>query len=240
MDEKQYYESVAEDINLWELDSRHNRYFQDMIRYDAILKIMPKSRQRVLDLGCGDGYLSYLMAKLGHQVTSPIDLSQNRLDKFKEIASEFGIEQKIGNVKATDLPDQSFDLIVSSEVLEHITGYDDVLREAHRLLKTGGWFIVSVPHDEPLKQFVCPHCLKPFFRDGHVNRFNRHNLPQALQSHGFEVSKIRVLRSKILNQFQYHLKLKYGLLVKFIDRILSGLLPKYTFYLLIVARKPSA
>lgn len=239
MDGKKYYESVAGEINLWNLDDRHNRYYQDMIRYDSILKFIPKQPQKILDLGCGDGYLSYLMAKNGHKLTS-LDLSQTRLDKFKQIADEFDIEQKIGDVKHTGLPGQTFDLIVSSEVIEHIEGYEEVLIEAYRLLKIDGLFIVSVPHNEPLKKYICPHCLKPFYRDGHVNRFNRTNLVKSLKKYKFEVLKIKLARSKILNQLQFHLKLKYGLIIRIIDRVLSTLFQKYTLYLLIVARKPPA
>ncbi|MBN1348405.1 class I SAM-dependent methyltransferase [candidate division KSB1 bacterium] len=239
MDQKKYYESVAQELNLWSLDKRQNRYFQDMIRYDNILKLIPRQRLTILDLGCGDGYLSYLMAQKGHRVTS-LDLSQARLDKFRQIAEDFGITQKTGDIKHTGIDEQTFDLIVSSEVLEHIEGYEEAIIEAYRLLKPGGLFIVSVPHDEPLKQFICPHCLKSFYRDGHVNRFNRVNLPQALAEQGLEIEKIKTVRSKILNQLQYHLKLKYGSIVKLLDRFLVGLLPRYTFYLITVARKPRA
>lgn len=238
MEEQKYYESVAEELNLWTLSKRHNRYFQDMIRYDRILKNLPKQPQKILDLGCGDGYLSFLMAQQGHQVVS-LDLSLNRLKKFRDIAREYGIEQKIGDVKQTGLKDQSFDVIVTSEVLEHIEGYPAVLLEAARLLKANGVLIITVPHDEPQKLLTCPHCLKQFYRDGHVNRFNRENLKNALIKQKYDVLQTTVFRSKILNQMQYHLKLKYGTLIKLMDSILSAIFPKRTLYLMLIARKPA-
>lgn len=238
MDEKNYYEAVAEEANLWEVDKRDNRYYQDMIRFDRILQLLPDESQKILDLGCGDGYLSYLMARAKHQVTA-FDLSINRLEKFKNIATEYAIEQQIGDVKSTGFPENTFDIIICSEVIEHIDEYEKVLQEAYRILKPEGQFIVSVPHDEPRKIITCPHCLKQFYRNGHINRFTRQNLPEALQEHQFQVLKIKTIRSKVLNQFQYHLKLKYGVLLKFWDRMLSFLFPKYTFYLIIVAQKPT-
>ena len=239
MSEQQFYESVAGEINLWELDRRQNRYFQDMIRYDNILKLIPPKPLKILDLGCGDGYLSYLLAGEGHQVTA-LDLSPTRLEKFKTVAQQYGIEQIIGDVKQTGLPSQNFDLIVSSEVLEHITGYQEVILEARRLLKTNGLLIVTVPHDEPTKILTCPHCLKKFYRDGHVNRFNRINLPAALTEEALQVVKVTVARSKILNQLQYHLKLKYGAALKLTDRLLCALFPRQTLYLIVVARKSNS
>ncbi len=237
MDEKNYYEAVSEEANLWEVGKRDNRYYQDMIRFDHILKLLPRTSQKILDLGCGDGYLSYLMAKEKHQVTA-FDLSQNRLEKFKDLAQEYGIEQKIGDVKNTGLPDDTYDFIICSEVLEHIAEYEKVLQEAFRILKPDGQFIVSVPHDEPRKIITCPHCLKQFYRNGHINRFTRQNLQESLKEHHFDVLKINAIRSKILNQFQYHLKLKYGPLLKFWDSLLSFIFKKYTFYLIVVAQKP--
>ena len=135
---------------------------------------------------------------------------------------------------------EQFDLVVSSEVLEHIPGYEKLLREAWRVLEPGGTFIATVPNNELIVSFTCPHCLKKIYRNDHINQFDRARLTSDLKQAGFEIERAVVLRSKILNQFQYHLKLKYGPFIKFIDRILSGLFPKYTFYLLVIARKPSA
>jgi 2-polyprenyl-3-methyl-5-hydroxy-6-metoxy-1,4-benzoquinol methylase len=237
LDEKNYYEAVSEEANLWEVDKRENRYYQDMIRFDRILQLLPKKSQKILDLGCGDGYLSYLMARAKHQVTA-FDLSQNRLDKFKNLAEENGIKQVIGDAKNTSFPDNVFDLIICSEVIEHIEGFEAVLQEAWRILQPSGQIIISVPHDEPRKIITCPHCLKQFYRNGHVNRFTRQNLPEALQEHHFQVLKVKAIRSKMLNQIQYHLKLKYGPLLKFWDSLLSFIFPKYTIYLIVMAQKP--
>ena len=239
MNEQKYYEAVADEINLWNLDKRHNRYYQDMIRYDNIRKLIPDKSLCILDLGCGDGFLSFFLAQKQHRITS-LDISQNRLDKFKQVSEKFNIKRVLGDVKNTGLPSQFFDIVVSSEVLEHIEGYEEVIREAWRLLKKNGLFIITVPNNEPTKIITCPYCLKSFYRDGHINRFNRANLPESLQKYNFQISRIKVLRSKILNQVQYHLKLKYGCAIKSLDRLLSFLFPKYTFYLLVVARKPAA
>ena len=233
---KNYYESLDKVKNIWHADKKSNFYYKEYIRYDAILKRIPKGTQNVLDLGCGDGFLSYRMAEQGYQVTS-MDLSLNRLKRFKEQADRLNIKQIEGDISKVDLPSESFDLIVCSEVIEHLPDYKDVLVEVWRLLKKGGHFIVTVPNNQRLKIFTCPHCLKKFYQDDHVNSFTIETLSEDLICAGFKVEYVQVLYSKILNQIQYHLKLAYGQFVKSSDWILSRLFSKYTIHLLIRAQK---
>ena len=233
---KNYYESLDKVKNIWHADKKSNFYYKEYIRYDAILKRIPKGTQNVLDLGCGDGFLSYRMAEQGYQVTS-MDLSLNRLKRFKEQADRLNIKQIEGDISKVDLPSESFDLIVCSEVIEHLPNYKEVLTEVWRLLKKGGHFIVTVPNNQRLKIFTCPHCLKKFYQDDHVNSFTQETLSEDLISFGFKVEYVQVLYSKILNQIQYHLKIAYGLFIKISDRILSRLFSKYKMHLLIRAQK---
>ncbi len=233
---KKYYETVATQKNIWNTEKNTPMYFQEMVRYEAVLKHLPHSATQVVDLGCGDGYLSYLMAKAGHVVTS-VDLSSNRLKKFEEAASEYHIQQVQADIKNTGLPADFFDAVVCSEVLEHIEGYEDVLKEAHRILKPGGSFIVTVPYNEQLKIIICPHCHKPFYRDGHVNSFNKKNLAESIRNAGFEVELQTTFRNKLSVHIQYHFKLKYGFFLKNLDKFFSAILPNFTFYLLVKSRK---
>jgi 2-polyprenyl-3-methyl-5-hydroxy-6-metoxy-1,4-benzoquinol methylase len=166
-----------------------------------------------------------------------VDLSVNRLLRFKEQAERLHICQMESDIAKVNCPSQSFDLIVCSEVIEHLPNYRHVLSEAFRLLKKDGFFMVTVPNNEKLKMLTCPHCLKVFYRDDHVNSFTQRSLAADLKQTGFHIVETLVLYSKIFNQIQYHLKLPYGILVKACDRVLSAIFKKYTFHLLIRAQK---
>jgi 2-polyprenyl-3-methyl-5-hydroxy-6-metoxy-1,4-benzoquinol methylase len=241
MDQKAYYDSIARRKDIWTAPKTSNLYFQERIRYDQILdliRLQPKPL-RTLDFGCGSGYLSGMLAAAGCEVAA-IDLSRERLRDFTRVARENGIARILGSVTATGVKSEAFDLVVSSEVLEHIPEYRRALAEVWRLLKPGGCFIVTVPNNEPVVTFTCPHCLQTIYRNDHVNQFDQKRLADDLKAAGFRVEKIKVFRSKILNQFQYHLQFKYSAGVRWLDAVLSRVLAKYTLYLLILARKSDA
>lgn len=233
---KEYYEAIANRRNIWNADPRSDLSYQEHVRYDAILRNIPSSIQNVLDLGCGDGYLSFLIAQKGLRVTS-LDISLQRMKKFEEAARQYHIHRVISNVCAPGFASQNFDLIVCSEVIEHIEDYPVVLKEVFRLLKPGGKFIVTVPYKEKLKTLLCPHCQQGFHENGHLHSFDTDKLSADLMRVGLTVLKAQTLRHRLLVQIQYHSKMKYGFFLRNLDRIFSLLNPEFTKYMLVMAQK---
>jgi ubiquinone/menaquinone biosynthesis C-methylase UbiE len=106
------------------------------------------SGQRVLEVGCGDGETSRLLAKQGNGVLS-IDISAVALDVARRLASNEGLalEYRYGDARSLDLPDASFDYVVSEHFVEHLTS-DDLLThlaEVRRVLKPGGCYLMATP-----------------------------------------------------------------------------------------------
>ena len=82
----------------------------------------------VLDIGCGGGYLAEALARFGYNVTG-IDISESSIANARTHANEGGmnINYQVGSILAIPFPNQSFDVVVASDVLEHI---GDVPRSA--------------------------------------------------------------------------------------------------------------
>ncbi|HHM24256.1 MAG TPA: class I SAM-dependent methyltransferase [Bacteroidetes bacterium] len=232
-----YYEIMGEQKSVWTVPRNSPTYFQEMLRYEKVLSQLPRTPGKVVDLGCGDGYLSYLMARRGHSVLS-VDIATSRLNKLRENIGGLPVQILQADIKHTGLQSGSVDAVVCSEVLEHIPGYEEVVQESYRILKPGGLFVITVPYKENLKTIICPYCHRAFHPDGHLHRFDKANLAQALEKAGFQVLKQKTFRSKLMVHLQYHLKLKYGMLLRLGDRLFSALMPEFTWYLLVVARKP--
>lgn len=102
---------------------------------------------KVLDAGCGEGYLSRMLAKSGASVTG-VDYSEAMIQlASSKTPEELKITFKHGNCEALNfLQNNSFDLIVSNMVIHDLSNYEMAISEMYRLLVDGGYFVFSIPH----------------------------------------------------------------------------------------------
>jgi 2-polyprenyl-6-hydroxyphenyl methylase/3-demethylubiquinone-9 3-methyltransferase len=97
---------------------------------------------RLLDVGCGGGLLAARMAGEGARVVGA-DLSHPSLAAAKRHAEAAGLALEFVNARGESLPlvAESFDAVVTSDFLEHVSDLDAVIAECSRLLRPGGLFL---------------------------------------------------------------------------------------------------
>jgi 2-polyprenyl-3-methyl-5-hydroxy-6-metoxy-1,4-benzoquinol methylase len=175
----------------WNFDPRTSA------RYDSALDVVRSryERARGLDLGCGDGVWLYKASTSGHKVFgvdaafAGLTLAQN---EFRRHALVYpAIVQ--GSSYALPFASQTFDYVVSLEVIEHLVDPSAFLAEAHRVLKPNGTLIVTTPMarndgviDDPF------HCVE----------YDERSLRRLL-SQSFSDVAIGGLYPKRLDQFYY-------------------------------------
>ena len=102
--------------------------------------------KRVLDLACGEGYGSYLLARRAAAVVG-IDIDKQTVKHARNKYLKSNLDFKVGSI--TDIPIEGnnvFDVVVCFEAIEHVEEHESLLKGVKRLLTPAGLFIVSTPN----------------------------------------------------------------------------------------------
>ena len=146
----------------------------------------------MLDLGCGEGrHIFGIMEKFPHLKCIGLDPHIESLDKafeglkFLESISNTKTNFLSGSAYSLPFSDDSFDLVVCSEVLEHLHDYKDAIKEINRVLKPGGQFLASVPAEFPEK--ICWLLSEAYQNQpgGHLRIFKKNELIKEIAEHNF-------------------------------------------------------
>ena len=125
-------------INEDELNSYKKQAWLDLLNAN-----IPQGKSlRVLDIGCGAGFLAIILAEQGHVCTAT-DFNKDMLELAKQNAG--ALQSKITfrqmDAQELDFPDNSFDVIVSRNVTWDLERPDEAYREWLRVLDVGGRFL---------------------------------------------------------------------------------------------------
>jgi 2-polyprenyl-6-hydroxyphenyl methylase/3-demethylubiquinone-9 3-methyltransferase len=97
------------------------------------------TKSKVLDIGCGAGFLTNFLAELGHEV-SGVDLSQQSLELAKEKDTTKSVSYQAADATQLPFDATTFDVVCAMDLLEHVPDPKAVIAEASRVLRPGGLF----------------------------------------------------------------------------------------------------
>ena len=137
----------------------------------------------VADLGIGRGLLFAHLLDASPKGLTGIDIAAEYLERFRDSKARVVVAE------AENLPfENEFDLLVCSDILEHVLNLGDSLLGINRALRKDGRFVVRVPYREDLTIYSqlrgCP------YRFVHLRSFNKALLEDALSNTGFEIRRI--------------------------------------------------
>jgi 2-polyprenyl-3-methyl-5-hydroxy-6-metoxy-1,4-benzoquinol methylase len=124
-----------------ELNSARIKIFTDMIRQIG-------KNLDVLDVGCGDGVLTEPVWKMGNHVTSM------ELPEIAKLTQKCRVPSMVaGDAERLAFASESFDVVLASEMVEHLWQPQSFLDEAYRVLKAGGYLVVETPEGKEGLQY---------------------------------------------------------------------------------------
>ena len=141
---------------------------EEKVRTNDLLRLLPKNRRSVLDIGARDGHFSRLLTEYFSEVTA-LDLQRPAFEIPRVVTAA-------GDVTKLDFASDSFDCVFCAEVLEHIPEVQRACNEIVRVARHE--IIVGVPfqQDTRIGRCTCHSCSKVNPPWGHVNSFDSRKL----------------------------------------------------------------
>ena len=194
--------------------------------YDACLSVHGDYYGKILDIGCGRGFLLRKLSQIARSGTKffGLDISS----KLCQIAQENNPEARIirGDAEVMPYPENSFDFVFMTEALEHMLDYHKALSEVRRVLKPGGIFIVTVPNRDWLRYDYYDKIRKKDLQpvDDHYFRFQE--IKTLLEKNFFKILKYRGMDNLWYYGSIHKLEMAAAFFLPFLHRKMKRLLFK--------------
>ncbi len=149
--------------------------------------------RRVLDLGCGNGVLCRTLKDAGFEVAG-CDADRRGVRFARAKSPDIRFEVMDIAAAPGPLEGESFDAIVSTEVVEHLYSPWQLPQAAGMFLKQGGWLVVTTPYHGYVKNLVLSLSNRwdshhtPLWEGGHIKFWSRATLTELLERGGFQVT----------------------------------------------------
>lgn len=210
----------------------------------SILRSIP-NKETVADVGCLSGMATALYSATEIKTLHAFDISPTSLSKVR--AKGFAGFYWNADGGKCPMRDNTYDVLIAGEIIEHLVDTDHFAEEAHRILKPGGRLILSTPNLASwynrirLLRGLVPTCYpgpsstirkSPLIDNNHIRVNVLSEWIHFLQCHEFQIERA---------QGSSHLQGLHGgwriRLIKFIDR-LACRYPSLSTNIILVARKP--
>lgn len=170
--------------------AQHYRRAQSSLSGVVTDELQSNVTPRVLDVGCGSGWLSEMLGKRGFSVTA-LDMGLDSIRRAAErVKGNTGdVSFVLGDIYRLPFSDGRFDAVAASEVLEHLDRPQEALSEIVRVVKPGGCIVVSTPYRERIEETLCVHCNRKTPINAHLHSFDEIIIEDMFKAAGCVIQK---------------------------------------------------
>lgn len=187
---------------------------------------------RVLEVGCGVGAIVYELSGIGCDITGT-DISSCAIEYGQKKYP--GIKLEVQAAEVLNYPDESFDIVLSFDLLEHLHVVDRHLSQVHRLLRPGGYYLLQTPNKYCNMVFETLKTRSLKWRNYHPSLHSAAGLKRRFRNNDFDIRfvKMNTINKFTLKKFDMFGKLFFW--VRYINFLTLPLFMQTNFY--VVAKK---
>jgi len=172
-----------------------------------------KPDDRILEIGCGIGTIVHELNKKGHDVIGT-DISSEAIEYGRKKYGDIHLEVQAAEFLPYE--DESFEVVLSFDLFEHIAAIDKHISEVKRVLRPGGYYLFQTPnrYSNIIYETLWTKSLQ--WRRYHPSLHSPGQLRRRMARHGFE---IRFVKMNPINEFTEKKLQKLGTLGKILRRV---------------------
>ena len=173
----------------------------------ALPYIAPKGK-KLLDAGTAKGYLMTAASQLGFDVYG-FDISKSAIDSAKKV---FPNKVFCGTIEDADYKDSEFDMITTTDILEHLVDPHKFMEKASQLVKKGGLLLIITPNSGSITRKILRKNWYQY-KEEHIIYYNKKSLAHLLKKHGFELVFAKANTKTFSLKYTYEYVKKYKIAV---------------------------
>lgn len=203
----EHYKKDALEFDYFEERKGATEHDEKRVREYIISKI-PKDVYKILDVGCGNGWVAKEFLPKGKTVVS-LDLSVINPSIVKKLYSSpkhFAIAADSFHLPFND---NSFDCVIASEIIEHVFDPGGFVKELFRVVKKGRSLIITTPYKEKIIYYLCIHCNKKTPAHSHIHSFDEKKLESLYSEQDLESFKFQTYGNKVLLFLRTYVVLRF-------------------------------
>lgn len=114
---------------------------------DATIKKLDRSPVKILEVGCGSGIDTHIIAQDDKRKVFGVDVSEKAIEIAEKVSLYFErkVTLSVGDANSLSFENSFFDIVFSQGVLEHFENYHSAIEEQLRVLSAGGLLVINVP-----------------------------------------------------------------------------------------------
>lgn len=177
----------------WQIRKRSVNRFLDYLK-------SKKEPLRILEVGCGNGFLSHLMASEGNMVCG-VDVAMDELQMAVKAFGHTNITWYCADILSTNLPEEPFDMIVFSASLQYFPEPDKAIRRCKNILTAMGEIhVFDTPFYREEEKSAARLRSETHFNQKNVPGFSAFYFHHTLETLGIESGKMQIIRSGFLSR----------------------------------------